>query len=428
MGSELAIYDRMDDPLVAIEKLGDWISQSGIFNLENPAQGKIFAMECMTKRVPPFSLAERYHLIKGQLSMKVDVELAEFNRAGGTHKIVCRTPDEAAVELSIDGKTNVFRFTWAEAQAEPFVYLGKEADVVKMLLDGKKPPMKPKYATPRSRMQMLWARCVGDVIKATHPIVNSGLYTPEEVEDFDDELPHETNGTAAKPKGRRKPATATATVSGQGGESSIGTASTAAGNETDANVVDAEYEVKRDDAGVVKPTVEPSASAPGGCSAEQSNRIKELWGLLGATPEQRERSLKKRNVEAVRSLTKDQASELIMGLTAKYEEISQQAAVDAVTSLPDPGKPCLPEQAAAIRRRMTELEQVHKGMCAQLKSKIDSAGLKTLNDLTSGEAQELLDAIAGGATEAFFGQSLWPAKRTPATPGQTSADSTPAKN
>ena len=97
-----------------------------------------------------------------------------------------RTPEEAAIELTCDGEVNVFRLTWQEALAEPFVYEGKEGDIVAKLLNGKTQDLriKAKYATPRSRMQMLWARLISDSIRIVAPEIITGVYVPEEVDDF----------------------------------------------------------------------------------------------------------------------------------------------------------------------------------------------------------------------------------------------------
>ena len=44
--------------------------------------------------------------------------------------------------------------------------------------------MKPKYRTNRSRMQMIWARCVSDGVRVVCPAACQGVYTPEETEDI----------------------------------------------------------------------------------------------------------------------------------------------------------------------------------------------------------------------------------------------------
>jgi hypothetical protein len=55
--------------------------------------------------------------------------------------------------------------------------------------------LKSKYATPRSRKTMLWARVISEGIKAIAPEVNFGQYTTEELEDIADSV----STTEAKP-------------------------------------------------------------------------------------------------------------------------------------------------------------------------------------------------------------------------------------
>jgi hypothetical protein len=134
------------------------------------------------------TLAERYHIIHGRLSMRADAMLADFRtKCSGSHKVIERTADAAEIELAIKGSKQVqrFRLTWEEAKQEPFVYVGKEASIIERIQKGawKDLMLKPKYATPRSRCQMLWARVVSDGVRAMAPEVVAGYYTPEEIDD-----------------------------------------------------------------------------------------------------------------------------------------------------------------------------------------------------------------------------------------------------
>lgn len=172
MPHELSIYERMTDPLAAVEQLGNAIAQSAMFGCSNPSQGKVLAMACLVDGKSPIEIAQKYHIIEGNLSKKSDAMLAEFRERGGKHKLVFRTSDHAEIELSIDGQTQSFSLNWTEAQQEPFVFT-------------KKRTIKKNWATPRSRMQMLWARVVSDGVRVMCPEVVAGTYTPEEIADFD---------------------------------------------------------------------------------------------------------------------------------------------------------------------------------------------------------------------------------------------------
>lgn len=182
-----AVYDRAADVPAFLTQIGQAIHSSGMFGTEMPSQGQILALECMSRRIPPLMLAERYNMIKGTLSMKADAMLGDFRSSGGKHRIIERGPECAVIELTRDGQTCQFSLSWEEAQREPFVYVGKESAVIDKLAAGKGSELsiKPKYATPRSRSQMLWARVVSDGVRAMAPEIVAGHYTPEEVSDFD---------------------------------------------------------------------------------------------------------------------------------------------------------------------------------------------------------------------------------------------------
>lgn len=163
-----------------INDLGECFHKSGIFGCLNVQQGKILALESVTGRA--LSIAKEWHMFpNGRMTRRADSILAGFNEIGGTHVIKKREPDEVAIELTFNGVSKLFVLTWEEAQKEPFVYQGKEAEIVDALAKGHKKPLKTKYATPHSRMQMLWARLISDAVRAMAPSVVAGRYTPEEL-------------------------------------------------------------------------------------------------------------------------------------------------------------------------------------------------------------------------------------------------------
>ncbi len=156
-----------------IQELGTLFERSGMFGCNGQGQGTVLVMSCIMANMNPLEFQGKYHLVEGRPTMRADAMLAEFNRRGGKHKVVARTADKASVELTTkDGAKSVFSFTWDEAKKEPFVYKK----------DGK--TLKHNWASPRGRMQMLWARAVSDGVRTVDPGVCQGHYTPEEVGDF----------------------------------------------------------------------------------------------------------------------------------------------------------------------------------------------------------------------------------------------------
>ena len=180
-------------PIQSIEDLktaGAILAQTELFGTKNLAEGFVIAAMCHQDGVSFSEWMQSNHMIKGKVSKRADAMLADFIKRGGTYKIVEKSPDRAVVELTIDGNAHTSALTWEDAQNEPFVYSGKEEEVIKGLstMEGRQNLkdnfVKPKYATPRSRMQMLWARAVSDGVRTICPAACCGTYTPEETEDF----------------------------------------------------------------------------------------------------------------------------------------------------------------------------------------------------------------------------------------------------
>lgn len=176
-----------------LQFLGTVLSQSQLFGANNPAEGLAIVAMCHQKRISWMDFMQNFHMIKGRVSKKTDAILADFHRIGGSHEIIERSDTKAEAKFIIGKNKYASKITWEDCQNEPFIYEGKESDVVAQIEAGNKDKlrMKPKYRTPRARMQMLWARCVSDGVRAVAPECVQGIYTPEEVEDFTDE----TNNT-----------------------------------------------------------------------------------------------------------------------------------------------------------------------------------------------------------------------------------------
>lgn len=169
--NELAFYNRIADPLQAAEQLGTWLYKSSMMGVATKEAGIAVAATLLTERISPMEFTRRYHIIECKPSMRSDYMLARFQELGGTMKIHKRDGEGSDVSLTWNGETTRFSLSWDEAQQEPFSKDGK----------GK---IKTNYATPRARMQMLFARCVSDGIRAICPQVNAGSYTPEETMDM----------------------------------------------------------------------------------------------------------------------------------------------------------------------------------------------------------------------------------------------------
>lgn len=172
-----------------LQTLGAILAQSSLFGKRNPAEGLAIVAMCQQKRISWLDFMQTFHMIQGVVSKKTDAIIADFHRIGGTHKVIVRNSEKAEAMFKLGDNEYTSSLTWEDCLQEPFVYVGKEQDVLNMLAAGQRPPLKAKYSTPRARMQMLWARCVSDGVRVVAPECVQGIYTPEETADFVPEQP-----------------------------------------------------------------------------------------------------------------------------------------------------------------------------------------------------------------------------------------------
>lgn len=165
----MMVYQKIDDLSTFVRGFGQAMYESRLFGCNNAQQGMVLAMAMACEGMSPIEIKRKYHLVEGELQMRSDAMLAEFRLRGGKHKILKRDSESASVELIMGDSTYVSTFTHEDAKKEPFYY-NKEGQA------------KKNYATPRIRMQMLWARAISDGVRAMCPEVNCGVYVPEEMD------------------------------------------------------------------------------------------------------------------------------------------------------------------------------------------------------------------------------------------------------
>lgn len=140
-------------------------ANSGFFGYKNSSEA--FTLMCLAQAngLHPAKAAERYHIIQGRPAMKADAMLAAFQEAGGKVRWIKRTEKECTLHLSHPqgGELDV---TWSIERATKAGLTGKSTW--------------KQYPT-----QMLSARCVSEGVRALYPACLCGMYTPEEVSDFD---------------------------------------------------------------------------------------------------------------------------------------------------------------------------------------------------------------------------------------------------
>lgn len=154
-----------------IRAMAEAVARGGLFlGVKSPEAAATLMWLCQAEGLHPIVALRRYHIIDGKPSMRADAMLADFQRAGG--RVTWLRSDEQTCEAEFrpPNADAGLKVSWTMADA-------KRAD-----LDGK--PNWKKY--PR---QMLRARTISEGIRAVIPEIVAGVYTPEEVQDFDDGEP-----------------------------------------------------------------------------------------------------------------------------------------------------------------------------------------------------------------------------------------------
>ena len=198
-----------------LEWLGKMVAASQLFGEANPAVGLSIVAICHQEKKSWLWFMENWHMIKGKVTKKTDAMLADFRRIGGIQEPIERSSEKASCKFTIGKTKYTSTVTWDDCLHEPFVYNGTEKDIAAILDTGDekriaalRSQMKPKYKTPRARMQMLWARCVSDGIRVVAPECCQGVYTPEETDDFTQDVPAASATVSPAPYAQEVPAPA----------------------------------------------------------------------------------------------------------------------------------------------------------------------------------------------------------------------------
>jgi hypothetical protein len=397
--SEIIVYDQIPagQLTTAIHEYGDDLSKSGFINCSNHSQGRMLAWECFARKITAMELAQKFHIVDNKLAMKADAMLAEFRQQKGKHKIICRTPEKAEIELTDEnGETNRFSFAWEEALEEPFVWNGNRKDVLAAITAKKteKLTLNPNYASPRKRMQMLWARVVSDGIRAMKPEVNYGRYTPEDLEGDEDgggvsvqvegEKPTNGNGKSKKPTTPKTPEAAQP-VEGE---------------------IDAEFEVVADSTPQKSKLIEA---------------IRKHWEQLGASLDDQAAMVGKERcgrpgAAALVGLDVDQLADLeakLRGAVDKAAEVAREAEEVPFDIDEEPTGPISDIQIAAAKELIQKLQATEPLITDTIKEQLKIIGKAKLSELSAAQANVLISDLKKGDTKLsgaamYFQESLQP--------------------
>jgi hypothetical protein len=265
-------YRRIDNVPAWVQAMGNLIHTSGMFGVNNPAQGAIIAMDCYTTGMPLLQWPRVFHVVQGKQMMKAETMLARFLEAGGEVKWK---------DMGEDGKQALAQFKFA----------GNSYSIGYTIEDANRSGATASNDNWRKRPgEMLRARLVSKAIRMLNPGVISGMYCPEEfVEDSEtnrdpnfvpvaneDNVPRIVHTTAQAPVQSAPVASAPTTT---------------------------------------QPAT--SSAAPVSAFAQQVTTIRDLANKLGMPMDAYNAMLAKRGVASPAELTVEQAAELIKAMDAK---------------------------------------------------------------------------------------------------------------
>lgn len=167
--TQLAVVQPRQASAIGFEhqmRLAESFAKSQLFGIKSADQALALMALCEAEGMHPAIAMRDYHIIQGKPALKADAMLARFQSAGGKVKWLEMTDERVAAEFSHPSGGTV-TMDWDKARAQTAGFWGKD--------NWKK--------FPRA---MLRARVISEGIRTVFPGVIVGVYTPEEVQDFDE--------------------------------------------------------------------------------------------------------------------------------------------------------------------------------------------------------------------------------------------------
>ena len=152
-------------PFSDIESMGIVAAKSKLFGFKTPEEAMSIMLLCQAENMHPAVAMRDYHVIQGRPALKADAMLARFQQAGGTVNWKVYTDAEVTGVFSHPAGGSL-EVSWTMAQAKSIGIANKDN----------------WRNYPRA---MLRARCLSEGIRAVYPGCVVGVYTPEEVQDFE---------------------------------------------------------------------------------------------------------------------------------------------------------------------------------------------------------------------------------------------------
>ncbi len=139
--------------------------ESNFFGIKKPTEALALMLIAQSEGKHPATVFSQYHVIQGRPALKSDAMLARFQQAGGKVEWHDHTNEKVSATF-IHPQGGSLTVDWDMPRAKEAGLTGKD--------NYKKFPR-----------QMLRARVISEGVRAVYPGVLQGMYTPEEVGEFD---------------------------------------------------------------------------------------------------------------------------------------------------------------------------------------------------------------------------------------------------
>ena len=155
-----------------VARLGVAVAKSGWFGSITQSTGEMIAMTMLQERISPVTFKKKYHVMcDGSLSVASRAIVSAFKRLGGKMNLHEVSKDKCDITFIYDGNELRHAVTLQE-----FIDNG-------VAVSSKTGALKDNWA--KFSGDMLYARCCSFAIRKVCPEADDGLYTTEEVADFD---------------------------------------------------------------------------------------------------------------------------------------------------------------------------------------------------------------------------------------------------
>lgn len=168
MGTEIALNHTVQD----VEIMATRAAKSGLFGM-TADQAFTLMQLCIAEGLHPIQAIKRYHIIEGKPSMRADAMQAEFQRHGGRVKWVETSGEACEAE-----------FSHPTHHPDPYRVRVTFAEMDKAGITKGQSGLKKNWRCFPAAM--LRARVISAGVRMIDPGVIVGIYTPEEVQDFDE--------------------------------------------------------------------------------------------------------------------------------------------------------------------------------------------------------------------------------------------------